>query len=243
MSTVRDVDAVITASGYIQHGWPHVGRSFADCTCPRVGCGGVAGGSEREDCPSHQVLPAQRWHWAADCPQALDQARIAVRRGLAVFPLPIGGRVPKRGWRRLATLDEAVLPELLAGHGIGIGCRASNVVVLDLDVHGEDDGPSVLAALADRLGEQVPATFTVATASGGSHLYFRVPADCTIGSSSGGRTPLGPGIDVRGPGRRTGGYLVGPGSTVSGLTYTVAKDTAVAPLPDWLASQLTALQL
>uniref|UniRef100_A0AAU2VFY5 Bifunctional DNA primase/polymerase n=1 Tax=Streptomyces sp. NBC_00003 TaxID=2903608 RepID=A0AAU2VFY5_9ACTN len=43
--------------------------------------------------------------------------------------------------------------------GGGIECRASHVVALDLDVHGNDDGPGVLAALADRLGETVPETF------------------------------------------------------------------------------------
>jgi bifunctional DNA primase/polymerase-like protein len=238
VSAVRDVQAIIDASAHALHGWPHVGRSFTDCTCPRTRCGGVAGGTERDDCPSHRVNPAQRWHWAADCPQVLDQARAAIRRGLAVFPLPVGGRVPERGWQRLATLDEAVLPELLAGHGVGIGCRASNVVALDLDVH-DGDGPGVLAALADRLGEQVPATFTVTTPSGGRHLYFRVPADCTIASSSGDRSPLGPGIDVRGPGRRSGGYLVGPGSLVSGRSYVILHDVPVMPLPEWIGSRLT----
>ncbi|TDT93303.1 bifunctional DNA primase/polymerase-like protein [Streptomyces sp. 846.5] len=237
MSAVRDVPAVIAASGYTRHGRSHVGTTFSDCTCPRVSCGGVAGGTEREDCPAHQVNPAQRWHWSANCPQVLEQARTALRRDLAVFPLPIGGRVPERGWQRLATLDETMLPELLTGHGIGIGCRASRVVALDLDVHGDDDGPGMLATLAGRLGKTVPDTFTVATPSGGLHLYFRVSADCTIGSGSGART-LGPGIDVRGPGRRTGGYLVGPGSHVNGQPYTISLDVPVAPLPEWIAARL-----
>lgn len=170
---------------------------------------------------------------------AVAGARAAVRRGLAVFPLPIGGRVPERGWQRQATLLPERLPELLAGRGVGIGCRASHVVALDLDVHGDDDGPGVLAALADRLGEAVPETFTVATPSGGRHLYFRAPMGCTIGSVSGGRTALGPGIDVRGPGRRSGGYLIGPGSVVGGRTYAITRDMAVAPLPAWIGRLLT----
>lgn len=176
-----------------------------------------------------------------DVEQVLAAARNAVGRGLAVFPLPIGGRVPERGWQHQATLLPERLPELLAGRGVGIGCRASHVVALDLDVHGDDDGPGVLAALANRLGETVPETFTVATPSGGGrHLYFRAPMGCTIGSVSGGRTALGPGIDVRGPGRRSGGYLIGPGSTVRGLPYTVVHDVPVAPLPDWISDRLQA---
>ncbi|MDJ0345912.1 bifunctional DNA primase/polymerase [Streptomyces sp. H10-C2] len=236
--SIRDVQAVITASGSVRHGRPYGGSAFRACTCPKVDCGAVADGSERDDCPEHRRNPVQLWHWSAECPQVLAAARTALRRGLAVFPLPIGGRVPERGWQRQATLDETLLPELLAGRGVGIGCRASQVVALDLDVHGDDDGPGVLAALADRLGEAVPTTFAVATPSGGRHLYFRVLADCTIGSTSGGRTALGSGIDVRGPGRRSGGYLVGPGSVVGGRAYAIVRDVPVAPLPDWIAALL-----
>ncbi|MGW8357694.1 bifunctional DNA primase/polymerase [Streptomyces wedmorensis] len=165
-------------------------------------------------------------------------ARAAVRRGLAVFPLPAGGRVPAPGWQRLVTRDEAVLPELLAdARNVGVACRALRVVALDLDV--EDDGQAVLAALADRLGEPWPYTLTVATPSGGRHLYFRVPTDCTIGSSSGGRTLLGPGIDIRGPGRHSGGYLIGPGSVVDGRPYVIARDIPAAPLPAWIADRIS----
>ncbi|GHH25991.1 bifunctional DNA primase/polymerase [Streptomyces rubradiris] len=237
MST-RDVQAVIAASGYARHGTTMLGGSFRSCTCPKTRCGGVAGGTERDGCPEHRRSPAQLWHWAAECPGRLADAQTAVRRGLAVFPLPVGGRVPSPGWQRLATRDEAVLPELLAdGRNVGISCRASGVVALDLDVH-DDDGQAVLAGLAARLGKPWPDTLTVATPSGGRHLYFRVSADCTIGSSSGGRTALGPGIDVRGPGRRSGGYLVGPGSLVGGLPYTIVHDSPVAPLPNWIADRL-----
>lgn len=199
----------------------------------------MAQGTERDGCPEHRRSPTQLWHWAAECSQRLADAQAAVRRGLAVFPLPAGGRVPEPGWQRWATRDEAALPELLSdGRNVGISCRASGVVVLDLDVK-EEDGQAVLAELAARGGQSWPETLTVATPSGGQHLYFRVPADCTIGSVSGGRSPLGPGIDVRGPGRRRGGYLVGPGSIVGGLPYLMARDVPVAPLPDWITALLT----
>lgn len=171
-------------------------------------------------------------------------AVLAVRRGLAVFPIPAGARVPVPGWQRRATLDEAALPELLADdRNVGIACRASNVVGLDLDVH-HDEGPArngietLRTQLANRGQEGWPDTFTVMTPSGGMHLYFRVAADCTIGSVSGGQSPLGAGIDVRGPGRRSGGYLVGPGSIVGGRPYAIVRDSPVAPLPGWIADRL-----
>ncbi|MEU0956890.1 bifunctional DNA primase/polymerase [Streptomyces niveus] len=178
-------------------------------------------------------------------PATDTQAARAVRRGLAVFPIPAGGRVPAPGWQRSATLDEGALPELLPdGSNIGIGCRASGIVVLDLDVHADGPARNGIETLRTQftvrgpLGDW-PDTFTVMTPSTGLHLYFRVPATCTIGSISGGRSPLGPGIDVRGPGRRSGGCLVGPGSIVGGLPYNVVRDVPVAPLPTWMTGLLS----
>jgi hypothetical protein len=158
-------------------------------------------------------------------------------RGLAVFPLPPGGRLPSGPWRTQVLTDPGRVRELWRdGDNIGIGCRASRVIGLDLDIEG--DGQAVLAALASRLCQPWPETLTVATPSGGRHLYFAAPDGCTIGSFSGHRSPLGPGIDVRGPGLRTGGYLVGPGSVVGGRPYTIARDVPMFPLPAWLARLL-----
>ncbi|MGW5974459.1 bifunctional DNA primase/polymerase [Streptomyces sp. NPDC055186] len=152
----------------------------------------------------------------------------AMGRGLALFPIPAGSRVLAPGWQRRATLDQAELPQLLAdGGNVGVSCRASRVVALDLDA------PS--SSMRDW-----PSTFTVSTPRTGLHMYFRVPADCTIGSFSGLQSPLGPRIDVRGPGRRSGGYLVGPGSVVGGLPYLVVHDVPVVPLPGWITGRLQA---
>jgi hypothetical protein len=159
-------------------------------------------------------------------------------RGLAVFPVPPGGRRPAGPWHaRCLTDPQLVRERWRGGDNIGVGCRASHVVGLDLDVE-EADGPARLADLASRLGEPWPTTLTVATPSGGLHLYFRVSDGCTIGSFSGARSPLGPGIDVRGPGPRTGGYLIGPGSIVGGITYAIVRDEPVRPLPRWIADRL-----
>lgn len=67
---VRDIEAIIKASNFINHGTTMLGGSFADCTCAKTPCGGVAGGSEQPDCPIHSLRPAQTWHWAAECPGA-----------------------------------------------------------------------------------------------------------------------------------------------------------------------------
>jgi hypothetical protein len=154
--------------------------------------------------------------------------RAALALGLAVFPLD--GRTPARpDWARAATADPAaVLLSWPAGVNVGVGCRASDLVVLDLDQHpGGPDGMNSLAGLCAFHGAGWPRTLTVRTPHG-RHLYFRAPHGFAVASG-----PLGPGVDVRGPGRRSGGYVVGPGSVVDGHTYT-ADDTEIALCPDWL---------
>lgn len=161
----------------------------------------------------------------------------ALRCGLAVFPIPPGHKHPAPGWREAITTDRAGLHAWPTGANVGVACRASRIVGLDLDTRlGEPNGLATLEWLAQRHGQPWPDTFTVATPSGGRHLYFRAPESGTFLSSS---TRL-PGIDVRAPDRRTGGYLVGPSSVVRGARYTIVRDVSVACLPPWLARLLDA---
>jgi len=51
-----------------------------------------------------------------------------------------------------------------------------------------------------RHGQPWPRTLTVATPSGGLHLYFTVPARLVVPSVAG----IWPGVDTRGPGLRLG---------------------------------------
>jgi hypothetical protein len=159
-------------------------------------------------------------------------------RGLAVFPLPPGSKHAALGWHRACTSDPAVLARSwVPGANVGVACRASNVAGLDLDRHdGKADGIATFEVLCADLGQPWPVTLTVATPHGGLHLYFRVPAGRIVPSVAG----RWPGVDVRGPGRRLGGYLAGPGSVVDGAPYVIERDTAIAGLPPWLAGLLEA---
>jgi hypothetical protein len=156
----------------------------------------------------------------------------ATRRGLGVFPIPAGQRSAPGNWRRKVTTtpDAATWP---AGTNIGVSCLESHLVVLDLDL-GPITGREALAFLLSRHRGRWPDTYTVRTPSGGEHLYFRAPADRIIGSGSGW---LGPCIDVRGPGRDAGGYVIGAGSSSAGRYY-VLDDAPIADLPSWLARRL-----
>jgi hypothetical protein len=102
--------------------------------------------------------------------------------------------------------------------------------------HNSTSGSSGLsAALCRAYGQPWPDTVTVATPHDGRHLYFRIPP----GTAAASTISRWPGIDIRPPGYRTGGYLAGPGSVVDGAEYVIDRDVAAAPLPRWLASLLT----
>jgi hypothetical protein len=104
--------------------------------------------------------------------------------------------------------------------------------VIDLDVPkggAGRGGEAAFASLCEAHGAPWPVTYTVATPSGGRHLYFRASPDHKIGNSPGGLPPL---IDVRG----SGGYVVGAGSVIPDGEYRVLGPVLVlASLPEWLA--------
>jgi hypothetical protein len=125
---------------------------------------------------------------------------------------------------------------------IGIACGPSRLVVLDLDAHGElpedwrrlpgvDDGKDVFAQICEWAGMDWPSTYTVATPSSGSHLYFTAPGDSTIRNSV---SMIGPQVDVR----AIGGYVVAAGSVVNGTAYEVIGEDDAAPLPEWIGRLL-----
>jgi hypothetical protein len=90
----------------------------------------------------------------------------------------------------------------------------------------------VLAVLADQHGETAPGdTCTVATPSGGLHLYYRAPEGERLRNTQGS---VGWKVDTR----AHGGYVVAAGSIVDGRTYTYLSTQEPAPLPGWLLDEL-----
>lgn len=169
-------------------------------------------------------------------PTAADVAALC-ERDLVVFALPAESKRADYGWHdRLLADAAAVDAHWKAGDNIGVACRASGVVGIDLDV--KHDGPARFAAVCAEAGRSWPQTFTVDTPSGGCHLYFRAPADRIIASYSGAISPLGLGVDVRAPGRRLGSYLAAPGSVIAGRSYRIALEVPIMPLPKWLTEIL-----
>jgi len=118
--------------------------------------------------------------------------------------------------------------------------RPSQLVVIDLDVHKSADDPPprwrggmvthgshVLNDLAAAGAPGDLRTFTVATGSGGRHLYFRAPRGAPLRNTAG---RLGPLIDTR----ADGGYVVAAGSVVADRPYRIVDAAPVADLPHWV---------
>ncbi|MET9695598.1 bifunctional DNA primase/polymerase [Streptomyces sp. NPDC006529] len=123
-------------------------------------------------------------------------------------------------------------------YNVGLATGPAGLVVIDLDPPKASDPPGTLSGaqilenLCRHLGEELPATRTVATPSGGLHLYFTAPAGTQMRNT---QDTLGRHIDTR----AWGGYVVAPGSTTPTGTYAVADERPVAPLPAWLHAKLT----
>jgi Bifunctional DNA primase/polymerase, N-terminal len=175
----------------------------------------------------------------------LESALDAARRGWPVFPLDPGHKRPHVGmtaWEQRASLDAERIARWWRRHpddNVAIATGPAGLVVVDLDQArpGEPNpadwprarsGMDVFAALAVRHDWAEP-TWTVETASGGRHLYFRAPTKEGPWRNTTGR--IGWHIDTR----AAGGYVVAPGSVVDGRTYTVTCDRHPAELPRWLA--------
>jgi hypothetical protein len=152
-------------------------------------------------------------------------------RGLAVFPISAGQREAPPGWQQRASRDPH--QPWPASANLGVGCRASGIVVLDLDRKNGHDGISTLTKICDGHGQPWPGntTYTVSTPNDGLHLYFLAPPGIAIASTIG---QLGPGIDVRAPGWHRGGYVLGAGSFTAAGPYLACRDEPIAALPAWL---------
>ena len=163
---------------------------------------------------------------------AKDYALAYARRGWAVFPLRPGSKVPPEGllWKNASTCDEAQIEKwcaLYPGCNFGVDCEKSGLAIFDVDTGKHPEAADELDRVDLEYG--VPPTYTVATPSGGLHLYYQ-------GSTTNSSNALGIGLDTRGQ----GGYVVIPGGQVGGRSYRATLEAEVAPAPGWLTSSIWA---
>lgn len=174
------------------------------------------------------------------------------RRGWPVLPLRAGGKQPLfPDWETHATCDPDRITAYWTahpGHNVGIATGPAGLIVVDLDVAkpgkplpedckrcGAIHGAQMLTRLSVEDAGTVPDTFTVATPSGGTHLYFRQPAGLDradqLGITKGSLAGL---IDTRG----WGGQVVAPGSSTPDGVYELVCQMPPAELPGWLYRRL-----
>lgn len=165
----------------------------------------------------------------------LEAALSLAAHGYRVFPLAINGKTPafSGDWRQIATTDPAKIHRLWrdplfdieVDYNIGIALNRETLVV-DVDIRDGKRGEKSLALL-EAINDEIPPTYTVTTASGGEHRYFKV-ADSGCFPKQ-----LADHIDLKGE----GGYVVGPGSSIGERSYTAYGEGAgadVADAPGWL---------
>ncbi|HEX3780693.1 MAG TPA: bifunctional DNA primase/polymerase [Pseudonocardiaceae bacterium] len=163
-----------------------------------------------------------------------------------------------QGWEQRAMLDPHEIrwywgSRRYAGCNVGIAVGRARLVGVDLDIRKPGDAPpfapwnqpgvctgeDVFILLSQQAGELPPVdTYTVRTASGGSHLYYQAPENIALRNTSGSEAGAGLGwkIDTR----AGGGQLVAAGSIVDGRPYTAVMDVDPIPLPAWLCERLKA---
>lgn len=173
-----------------------------------------------------RVLPLESvdGNGACSCGRATCKPGGSNEKSVAKHP-----RIPD--WQNAATTDKATIEAWwerwpTANVGIATGA-ASDLLVLDVDVHRDKPGFKSLEALVAELGE--PSTLRCFTGSGGMHAYFRAP-DLAVRNSTDWRDREG--IDWRGE----GGQVVAPPSVALAGRYRWEDGpSAVADLPGtWL---------
>ncbi len=159
-------------------------------------------------------------------------------RGLAVFPLAVGTKVPLAGTHGL--LDGATDLDVTrarwektphANIGAATGSR-SGIWIFDVDVDDGIDGVASLAKLEAEHGP-LPPTIEASTPRDGRHLYWRWDAEGPEIRNSAGR--IGLGLDVRGEG---GSIVLPPSVLADGRGYRWVKNGArtFADAPAWLVA-------
>ena len=167
----------------------------------------------------------------------LNAALTYAKKGIAVFPCAVGGKLPltEHGCKDACTdanqITEWWRAEPQANIGVATG-KASNIFAVDVDGF---DGECELRRLEREHAAALPSTVESITGRG-RHLFFKMPLDTDVRNSAG---KLGDGLDVRG----SGGFCILPPSIhPSGRRYEWSVDSAsaFAEAPQWLLDTISA---
>lgn len=177
--------------------------------------------------------------------KALDFAIAMAVRGCSVFPLVANEKYPAvKNWKNESTSKVEVIEKLFADDLYNVGLptgSTSNFIVIDIDIKGDKNG---LTALAAKFGDDFAPSedvFMQQTPTGGLHIFV----DWT------GREPIKNGVNVLGMEgvdiRGEGGFVVGAGSTLiidgEEVAYRVKDiDAPFAEVTGWIEALLSEYQ-
>lgn len=214
--------------------------------------------------PRHTIQQSTKTtHPSARLINAIDQnslkavALAHAKKGFYVIPLVENSKRPLiSDWQKRATTNPLQIDSWWTEYpnaNIGIACEVSNLIIIDLDKSkgatppspwkelGIKDGEGVFREVCREVGDsQLFDTYTVATPSGGKHLYFY---DQNI--------PIKQGVEINGwwrvDTRSKGGYIVAEGSRLlnaSGKGLEEYRSTRGASVilnfPIWIRDKLSA---
>lgn len=166
---------------------------------------------------------------------AIVAALKTIAQGIPVFPVnPLNKQPLTRHGFHDATTDLGTVTAWWAQNPnamIGVPTGApSQLLVIDVDIKNGKDGLATLRVLETEHGP-LPSTRKVRSASGGLHLFFKMPG-AEIRSNVG---LLGEGVDHR----ADGGYIVWAGSVdAQGRSYQELTSDSPAEPPHWLIDLL-----
>jgi hypothetical protein len=171
----------------------------------------------------------------------LAHALAFARRGWPVFPVAVNGKTPiTASGFHAATLEERTVRDwwhITPDANIGVSTGPAALLVVDCDLTddpprepGVVDGADAYCVLSHQNGDGYPDTYTVRSASGGTHFYFRLTPGLEVPCST---SRVGWHVDVR----STGGYVVASPSKTDDGIYSVVNDADLRDAPDWLVER------
>ena len=175
----------------------------------------------------------------------VDYALEYARHGFRVLPLwPKSKVAALKEWPEKASTEEAQIRTWWArnpNYNIGIAC-GHGLMAIDVDNHQDDPDPQMRKYGFDTLREweqkhgEMPPTWTVMSGHGGTHYWYKTPADYGNG------VEVLEGIDLRG----AGGYVVAPPSVHpngSRYEWEASGDPEDIPIAELSGSALELVQL
>ncbi|EHE85242.1 bifunctional DNA primase/polymerase [Latilactobacillus curvatus] len=161
----------------------------------------------------------------------LNEVLNYAKHGLQVFPLTPNSKIPLKGTqgsKEATSAPEQVKAWWTANPDCNIGVATRGFIVLDVDVNhvNHADGYHSLEVLEEAYNK-LPETLTVKTASGGRHLYFKLPEGLELPQ----KIAFLNGVDIK---ANPNNYVLLPPSQVDGDAYTFEKKQPMADMPEWL---------